>query len=140
MNSPTVSEFRSYHHTSCLDAGPCQTLLIPVWDSMEQVIFAEDYYLGNCLATLGVEALNTQDSRGRDRFMPFPPAHHLLFRFPTTERDWYVDYTTNAGSPAKEGIEGVSPYAISFHYVKDDLMDRMHAMLYGACDRYAVDK
>ena len=38
--------------------------------------------MGYCLASLGVEAYNTQDSHGRDRFLPFNPEQlevlHLL--------------------------------------------------------------
>ena len=39
---------------------------------------AEDVEVGRCLEKLGVYILNSTDSRGRSRFHPYTPMHHVV--------------------------------------------------------------
>lgn len=94
-----------------------------------QVGFWEDVNVAYCLHTHGVDAYNTtQDSHGRERFLPFNPGHHLKYRVPPNP-DWYAKYTFDL----KEGYDCCSEEAISYHYVKGEMMLRYHAILSGMC-------
>lgn len=103
----------------------------------------EDFYVGNCLGQYGILPHDTRERQRAedgsesmaDRFNLFNPACLASYRPNTTDlNDWFADYAANAGAPAVGREAGVSPHAISFHYVKGDLMSRMHAVLYGLCD------
>ena len=94
-----------------------------------QVGFWEDVNVAYCLHTHGVDAYNTtQDTHGRERFLPFNPGHHLNYRVPPNP-DWYAKYTFDL----KEGYDCCSEEAISYHYVKGEMMLRYHAILSGMC-------
>ncbi|XP_041355761.1 glycoprotein-N-acetylgalactosamine 3-beta-galactosyltransferase 1-B-like isoform X2 [Gigantopelta aegis] len=71
---------------------------------------AEDAVMGICMQNLGVKTGNSTDSLGRTRFHCFDPETHLFGGFP----DWYYHYDANG---VKKGIDSISDYAISFHYV-----------------------
>lgn len=93
--------------------------------------FWEDVNTAYCLHLAGVDAFDTRDSQGRERFLPFTPGNHLLYRIPK-EPDWFAKYTAKVGG-LKDGVAGVSSDAVSFHYIKGDLMKRTYALLYGLC-------
>jgi hypothetical protein len=50
-----------------------------------------------------------------------------------TDPDWFAKYTMPFGE-VREGVDGIHPYVISFHYMKGDLMDRAYALFYGLCN------
>ena len=96
-----------------------------------QVGFWEDVNTAHCLEQWGVFPYDTRDHFGRERFLPFTPGHHYFYRINKQNPDWYVKYTENF--QLKEGDECCSRDAISYHYIKGDMMLRMHALLYGYC-------
>ena len=61
---------------------------------------------------------------------PFQPGHHYAYRLPADKtKDWYASYSINI----KEGKEHCSPRSVAFHYIKGDMMKRLHAMFYHLC-------
>lgn len=96
--------------------------------------FWEDVNVAHCLHVQGVDAYDTRDEEHRERFMPFRPGDHLLYKIPPKHPDWFAEYTANVGGLI-EGAAGVSPYVISFHYVKNNLMNRIYALFYGLCNK-----
>ena len=104
------------------DQPPCQPKLHGFW---------EDVMVSQCLrrpigqvGAKPVEAYDTRDPQGRERFHPFQPGHHLTYR--PTPNDWYVKYSV--GLKFKEDC--CSPETISYHYVKPDLALHMDAILH----------
>lgn len=91
-----------------------------------------DQYVARCLKASGVDPLDTRDSVKRERFMPFSPAQHMSYHVDKTNPDWFAQYTAPFGE-MKEGLEGISPYVISFSYMTDSLMDRTYALFYKLC-------
>lgn len=83
---------------------------------------------------VGIHAYPTQDENGGERFMPFPPRHHLMYRFPkdkdTTVPDWYEKYSLPG---VKEGLDHFAARSISFHYVRGDEMAHLYTLAYGLC-------
>ena len=99
-----------------------------------QVGFWEDVNTAHCLEQWGVFPYDTRDDFGRERFLPFSPGHHYLYRINKEHPDWYTKYTEHF--QLKEGEECCSRDAVSYHYIKGDMMLRMHALLYGYCRRW----
>jgi len=92
--------------------------------------FYEDVLVAACLRKVAqVFPYDTRDAHGRERFHPFTPAAHLSYRISPKNPDWYAKYS----SDLKQGKECCSSHSIAFHYVKPQLMRRLHALLY-ACD------
>lgn len=56
---------------------------------------------------------DTRDALGRERFHPFTPGQHLLYRINEKNPDWYTKYHPNL----KLGYECCSAESISFHYL-----------------------
>lgn len=92
--------------------------------------FAEDVMVATCLRNQGVFPYETKDEQGGERYMPFQPAHHLTYKIPADKNsDWYPKYSINI----KEGLDHCAARSVAFHYIQTDLMERMHAILYGHC-------
>ena len=103
---------------NALDNPQCQPHLKGFW---------EDVQVANCLKkAAGVLPYDTRDELGRERFHPFTPANHLAYRIPRSGKDWYAQYSIDL----KEGAECCSARSVSFHYVKHELMPKLHALLY----------
>jgi len=88
--------------------------------------FAEDVTVAACLREHGIHPFDTQDDWGRERFLPFTPGQHLRYRVPPKNPDWYAKYSIGL----KTGLDAVSVDAISFHYVKVDIMYKIHSLLH----------
>lgn len=93
--------------------------------------FAEDVMVAQCLRQkVQVYPYDTKDDYGGERYMPFQPAHHLMYHIPEdTDKDWYAKYSIGI----KEGLDHCSTQSVAFHYIDSELMRQMHAILYGHC-------
>lgn len=92
--------------------------------------FSEDTMVARVFRNFGVLAYDTKDENGSERYMPFMPGHHYGYRIPADpSKDWYAKYSINI----KEGAEHCSPRSVAFHYIKDRVMQRIHALLYKKC-------
>ena len=88
--------------------------------------------VATCFRQRGILAYETRDDRGGERYMPFAPGHHLNYRPPKNnpENDWYMKYQVDT---LRVGFDHCSEQSVAFHYIKPDMMKRMHAILYGYC-------
>jgi len=90
---------------------------------------AEDAEFGKCMQNLGVKTAESYDERGASRFHCFNPGTHLHGGYP----DWYLQYDSH-GAP--HGVDKVSDYPITFHYVNKEEMYSLawytyHLKVYG---------
>ncbi|XP_013080282.2 glycoprotein-N-acetylgalactosamine 3-beta-galactosyltransferase 1-like [Biomphalaria glabrata] len=83
----------------------------------------EDVQIGLCLQNLGVRLKPSLDVRGRTRFHCFKPEDVVTAKFPK----WYYNFDFDHG---KGGMDNISDYAISFHYVKGDTMYALEYFIY----------
>ena len=73
---------------------------------------------------------DTKDEAGGERYMPFQPGHHLTYTPPKNPKDdWYSNYSVDV----KWGMDHCAAKSVAFHYIKEDLMKRMHGILYHYC-------
>jgi glycoprotein-N-acetylgalactosamine 3-beta-galactosyltransferase len=72
---------------------------------------------------LGVRTGDSRDKLGRSRFHCFNPATHIHGGYP----DWYREYDKYG---AKKGVESISDYAISFHYVSVEELYNLEFYVY----------
>jgi len=81
---------------------------------------------------LHVFPYDTKDDAGGERYMPFTPGHHFQ-DFPDgsegDKKDWYRRYSIDV----KFGADHCAARSVAFHYITPDLMNKMHAILYGHC-------
>jgi len=93
--------------------------------------FSEDVMGAACYRKNGIVPYDTKDEEGGERYMPFAPGHHLTYRPPPNPKDdWYSNYSVE---PMKWGIDHCAAKSVAFHYIKENLMKRMHAILYHYC-------
>nr|XP_029710299.1 LOW QUALITY PROTEIN: glycoprotein-N-acetylgalactosamine 3-beta-galactosyltransferase 1 [Aedes albopictus] len=86
---------------------------------------SEDVEIGKCLELVNVEAGDSRDSLGRNRFFPMAPEHHLIPN--NGKKQWYwitQFYKTD------DGMEYCSDNAISFHYVSPNQMYVLEYLIY----------
>ena len=83
----------------------------------------EDVEFGKCMEKLGVKTVNTTDRLGRSRFHGFEPIRFISGNY------WpaYGSYDSNG---ARSGIDSVSDYAITFHYIQPHDMLMLEYMIY----------
>lgn len=94
--------------------------------------FSEDTMTARIFRKYGIFPYETKDEKGGERYMPFMPGHHYGYRMPQDHsKDWYARYSINI----KEGLDHCSSHSVAFHYVKDSVMDRLHAILYHLCPK-----
>mmetsp|Transcript_42166 Transcript_42166/g.101416 ORF Transcript_42166/g.101416 Transcript_42166/m.101416 type:complete len:1036 (-) Transcript_42166:81-3188(-) len=94
--------------------------------------FSEDTMVAKLFRKFGVEPYDTKDDDGGERYMPFAPGHHYGYKLPPNpkeSKDWYAKYSIDI----KEGPEHCSPKSVAFHYIKDDMMERMFMLAYNMC-------
>ncbi|XP_067649038.1 glycoprotein-N-acetylgalactosamine 3-beta-galactosyltransferase 1-like [Haliotis asinina] len=84
---------------------------------------SEDVEMGRCMEKLGVRTVNTTDALGRSRFHCLAPESHLTGDY----GEWFYKYDANG---AKKGIDSISDYAISFHYVRPQKMYDLEFYIY----------
>mmetsp|Transcript_8318 Transcript_8318/g.18153 ORF Transcript_8318/g.18153 Transcript_8318/m.18153 type:complete len:533 (-) Transcript_8318:47-1645(-) len=95
--------------------------------------FAEDVMVARCFRHMGLVPYDTRDDTEAERYMPFTPGAHYTYRPPkdiSMNSDWYPVYTPHK---LKTGLAHCAQHSVAFHYVKGDLMRRIHAILYGLC-------
>lgn len=98
--------------------------------------FSEDTMVAKVFRKLGVYPYETKDENGSERYMPFLPGHHYSYRLPANPQDdWYAKYSINI----KQGAEHCSPRSVAFHYVKENMMKRLHVLLYHKCPKEYAD-
>ncbi|KAJ8298981.1 hypothetical protein KUTeg_023041 [Tegillarca granosa] len=84
---------------------------------------AEDAAMGECMEKLGVEVGDSIDSKGRSRFHCFDVRSHVFGHYPK----WYYSYDSHG---AKKGIENISDYPVSFHYIDPKTMYLLEFYIY----------
>ncbi|XP_073821328.1 glycoprotein-N-acetylgalactosamine 3-beta-galactosyltransferase 1-like [Musca autumnalis] len=92
---------------------------------MENSYGAEDVEIGKCLENVEVIAGDSRDIKGRGRFFPFTPRHHL---FPNKDKSlWYWDFVYYK---THEGLNCCSDYAVSFHYMRPKELYLLEYLIY----------
>ncbi|KAL7473559.1 hypothetical protein ACHAXS_014002 [Conticribra weissflogii] len=92
--------------------------------------FSEDVMVATCFRKMDILPYDTKDDAGGERYMPFQPGHHLTYFPPKNPKDdWYSNYSVDV----KWGKDHCAAKSVAFHYIKEDLMRRMHAILYHYC-------
>ena len=92
--------------------------------------FSEDTMVARIFRHFGVFPYETKDEAGGERYMPFLPGHHYGYRMPAhKDQDWYAKYSINI----KEGADHCAARSVAFHYVKENMMYRLHALFYHMC-------
>ncbi|XP_070208774.1 glycoprotein-N-acetylgalactosamine 3-beta-galactosyltransferase 1-like [Littorina saxatilis] len=84
---------------------------------------AEDVEVGKCMTRMGIKILPSVDRLGRSRFHCFGPETHLQGGYPK----WYLSYDANG---AKKGLDNISDYPITFHYINTAKMYALEYFVY----------
>lgn len=84
---------------------------------------AEDKEVGKCLRNFGVKLLPSTDRLGRSRFHCFGPETHVNGHYPS----WYFGHDANG---ARKGVDNISDYAVTFHYVGGSRMYSLEFFVY----------
>ncbi|XP_059178837.1 glycoprotein-N-acetylgalactosamine 3-beta-galactosyltransferase 1-like [Physella acuta] len=83
----------------------------------------EDVEMAFCMKKLGVRTGTSLDVLGRSRFHCLNPEAHVNGHY----GQWYLDRESHG---AKKGIENISDYAVSFHYVSPSNMYTLEFLIY----------
>ncbi|XP_041355376.1 glycoprotein-N-acetylgalactosamine 3-beta-galactosyltransferase 1-B-like [Gigantopelta aegis] len=86
---------------------------------------AGDEAFGQCMGKLGVKLKNSTDKFGGTRFHCLNPSDFVTGRYP----DWLYRYDANG---LRKGVDSISDYVISFHYVAGNQMDVLEYLIYHA--------
>ena len=91
----------------------------------------EDVMVARILRHYGVYPYETKEESGGERYLPFSPGYHYSYRMPAAGhyQDWYAQYSIDI----KEGLDHCAARSVAFHYIKDDMMYRLYALLYHLC-------
>ncbi|CAL1538113.1 unnamed protein product [Lymnaea stagnalis] len=84
----------------------------------------EDVEFGKCMESLGVPLKNTSDALNRPRFHCYNPEAYIHLTFDRASMRIY-DLEKDRG-----GMENISDYAISFHYISSHRMYEMEFFIY----------
>ncbi|ELU14126.1 hypothetical protein CAPTEDRAFT_4255 [Capitella teleta] len=84
---------------------------------------AEDVEWGRCMEKLQVKTGDSRDTLGRSRFHCFDAATFIHGGYP----DWYRQYDKYG---AKQGLDSISDYAITFHYIPVNVMYELEFFIY----------
>lgn len=90
--------------------------------------YAEDVYVSKAFQEQGVQAYDTKDESGGERYMHYQPGFHDTEKL-AVQYSWYVKDSIDI----KMGLEHSAAQSVAFHYISPALMRRMHAILYGMC-------
>jgi glycoprotein-N-acetylgalactosamine 3-beta-galactosyltransferase len=84
----------------------------------------EDVMIAQCLKkACNISISDTRDEQMRERFHPFAPASHYVWKHPVPPRkDWYEEYNKEWGLLL--GKDCCAPDSIAFHYIKKPAMVR----------------
>ena len=85
----------------------------------------EDAELGHCLESVDVEAGDSRDKEGNERFFPLNPKNQIM---PKTIPSWYREFIYYKSE--KNCSECISKNAISFHYVSPAMMHVLEFFIY----------
>eukprot|EP00804_Cyclotella_cryptica_P002281 CCRYP_004017-RA/>CCRYP_004017-RA protein AED:0.24 eAED:0.24 QI:148/1/1/1/1/1/6/1023/1015 len=130
--SYSASNAFSHNHINILNVAALKTLVVDGFPTCFPHLktFSEDVMVATCLRKMDILPYDTKDEAGGERYMPFQPGHHLTYRPPKNPKDdWYSNYSVDV----KWGIDHCAAKSVAFHYIKEDLMRRMHAILYHYC-------
>ena len=101
----------------------------------------EDVLIAACLRKVGsVLPYDTRDEKHRERFHPFTPGSHMVFKIITNEEqekikaagkavDWYTRYSAWG---IQTGLDCCNPHSISWHYIGPKKLRSMDSLFY-AC-------
>ena len=88
--------------------------------------FSEDVMVAECLRHFGVVPYDTRDGAGRERWHPFTPANHVMFKVSQQAPDWYVMYSPGL----RTGLDCCATSSVAFHYVDPLHMRVLYHQLY----------
>jgi glycoprotein-N-acetylgalactosamine 3-beta-galactosyltransferase len=88
----------------------------------------EDVEMGKCLEILGVEAGDTRDRFGRNRFLPLTPENHIIPSKRHNPQQWW--YNRSTYYLQEQGPKCCSDEGITFHYMPPAQMYVMEYLIY----------
>jgi len=90
---------------------------------------AEDVLIAWVLRRLAIYPYETKDEMGSERYNPHSPGYLYRYRKSNAKSDWYSRYSIDI----QPGLNHSSVHSVAFHYIKNDDMYKLHALLYGLC-------
>ena len=91
----------------------------------------EDVIVAECLQEQwSIYPYDTKDDQGGERYMHYTPDFHLKHK----KEDW--DLYSDVSIDVKEGLDCCANNSVAFHEIPGDVeMKRIHAILYGTCNK-----